>query len=240
MTNLVLIVAVLSIVFFIVALISHVYEYQKDTNTKYSFSNRFPYEFNDPFDPHRNITGNLSILVAVLLEIVFYLSVISTFSFSSGYLYFIVIAGIFVAICNLLLYFLPFRYLRAHIGVATGSFVLMIAFCISLVMDSAFTISDYATFMIDNNYTGEFYSCVISLVLSAIVEIILLIILLYVFMQKNPFKLEEVTLEDGSKEYRRPRRFAFAILEWSSIYSSFIMMISVVLFLFGAPTYLSL
>ncbi|MCD8194826.1 MAG: hypothetical protein LUD22_00755 [Coprobacillus sp.] len=240
MYSLILVVGIIAIVFFIVSLIAHTYTYQTTTKTKYSFLNRFPYELNDSFDPRKNITGNLTITFALLLEVVFYLSMISTFNFSSGYLWFTAIGGILVAIFSFFLYFLPFRYLNAHIGLATGSFVIILAIAVSLSLNTGFYLTDYMNFMIDNSYTAEFWDCVISIVISIVVGLILLIILFYTLTKKNPFKLQEIVHDDGTKEYVRPKYFAFALMEWSSIFASFILIISVILYLYGAPSYLSL
>ena len=182
------------------------------TNTKFSFFNVFPCEFNITERFFDNFYGNILSIIACMLSIAFFCTYPSTFE---GVFLPIFIFGVLTSILNILVEVTTLKNLRFHILYAcaqgTSNFVLFGVFIASQVM---------------NIYNEKLYLSFIPLVLAVI---ILLGIIFVLFKSKLDFNL---TKEEVNGEYERKPRYWTIILEWVNRFSFELIKVLLIICLF--------
>lgn len=190
--------------------------YEKRFRNKFSIKNMFPFEINYEGKFVDNFLGNCLLCLSALITAAFYATFDS--SHDDGVAIFVLIAGVFSAALNCLLYFVPFKHLKTHI--ATQTFAFVFAF-----------MSAGSTFLLNLFYFKQYQNIanLIAMILSGIIG---LFIVAMIVNPKLTLKIQGVEGKDeqGNVVYHRPKWIMIAFTEWVNIFALLLNQISVILF----------
>ncbi len=225
MTDVLLIVfLVITIVFLVVAFFLHRADYFHRNNKQYSCRNTFPYELNEPLELTKNLAGNIFLLLALICEVLFFSFFMMGTSESGASFYVIVIVGAILSVLIFFLYFVPFKYVTAHLLISLIAYVLSLALSIIFVIHVTNQTMYYYDLFIAGSAAAEFTELIIADVFAYGAALTAIIAFIVVCMTREPFRLKEVKQEDGTVTYERPRVFALASMEWLTILTNVILM----------------
>lgn len=192
--------------------------YKAKYKQKYNIRNMFPYELNFKNAFADNITGNLCLILYVLVTLGFYI-----ICFYEGFIvknYYVAVIAITInVLMSASLVFVPLNAVKLHLGVGL----------ISLV--SSIGVFGSIGFVLLTDYQ------ILELIPSLILGIISLVFCLFYFgVTMNPklnskINYETKQNEDGTVSYIRPKYFVLAFSEWLSIFTNLIAMVIIFLFL---------
>ena len=201
--------AVVSLLLLFVSIYFGSKNFKYRTQSKFSFLNVFPCEFNITDRFFDNFYGNIFSIVSCILSIAFFCTYPSSFE---GILLPILAFGVLTSFFNILVEVTTLKNLRSHILYAcaqgTSNFTLYILFIVLLVLKI---------------YQDQQYLSFIPLALAAIA----LLGIIFVFIKsKLNFNL---TKEETNGEYERKHHYWIIILEWINRFSfEFIKMLLVI------------
>ena len=209
----------LAVTLLIILLIVSFLLFKKRKGEGFDMRNSFPFElsyqtrFQDSFYTH------LLLALFVLAGCGFYATY--DLKFSNGYLIFMMVGGILSTLAIYALFYNPFIRLKLHIINVAISFALTLAISTSIIIYS---------FLLTKNHLS--WASITSIVLSSLSTIAILAIMINPRMDLN-IRFKEVVLENGEKEYVRPKYVTLAISEWLLIFLNIFNMLNIVIVLFA-------
>ncbi len=197
-----------SILFFICGLIFLCGNFYHIDKKRFDFKNHYLYELIQIRRTSFYLIGVILLLLSLFANIAVFVNLIiakgSGIDQSLNIVFFLAcVIGIFMIIPIILISIFNMSNYRYHLFGDLLFILFSILLSVSLIIISGFTLAD--------DYTNK---SLIILIISCITTLISLILCFNPSLLKW-YKLEEVTLEDGSKEYKRPKWFALCYSEWS-------------------------
>lgn len=207
--------SIVSIVFFILFVLTAIRSYKIKYKLKYDLRNTFPYELNYKskfFDnPLPNILLTISLLVSIVIYIFFdYKNLI-------GVNVFILIAGVLLSILAFILYFLDLKYFKSHMVVMVFTAVF------SFGLSAANAIGNFVKYQDTQNI---YY--IVLCVICGVFALISFGIIMNPKLSMN-LQMDKVTDEKGQEKLVRPKYFVIAFSEWLLIFTLFINQILITL-----------
>lgn len=204
-----------SFIFFGFGILASIKHYNRRFSLKYDVRSFFPYELNYEAKFSDNLLGNLLLVLSFLFMGAFFCFYNN--NPNNGFLIFIMIAGIINVLTCTVSFFLPLKYLKAHLA------VVVFLFCFSFLLNAGIAIAAVSNYSSNKN---------VGLIVLAIIAIIFALIIFIVVLNPKLVhfdKLKKVTNEDGSVKYIRPKYFVLAFSEWICIFLNYLSMIVVLL-----------
>lgn len=195
-------IAVISVFFYLGAILLSSSSYFHRFNIKYSLRGMFPFEYNYKSRFKGNFYGNLAFILSFLCLFAFYLFFDQ--KHNNGFFNFVMGAGLFVSVIMGVLLFLPIYFLRAH------AILDVILFVINFSIPASMMMGTFRMYQL----SGE--------IVHLVFFIIFIIVSLACFaLMLNPklsfsFKSIDEVQPDGTIKKVRPKTIVLAFTEWMS------------------------
>ncbi|MCD8204688.1 MAG: hypothetical protein LUC16_02555 [Coprobacillus sp.] len=227
---LMIVLPIITIMFLVVAFFLHRADYFHRNNRQYSCRNTFPYELNEPIELTKNLAGNIFLLLGLICEVLFFSFFMMSTNESSASFYVIVIGGAILSVLIFFLYFVPFKYVTAHLLISLISYVLSLALSIIFVINVTGETMYYYDLFVSGSAVAEFTELILSDIFAYGAAVTSVAAFIVVCMTREPFRLKEVKQEDGTVTYERPKVFALASMEWLTILTNVLFVVALLFY----------
>lgn len=195
-------------VFYFVSLKNYKKRYKMD----YRIRNYFPYELNYRMLFKDNMMGNIMLILASILYLACY--IIALFNRMTDFYYAIFAVGTIATFIPIALIFTPLERTRQHMLFVT------LSFAFSFLNVGLIAVESYRIFNSGINFALGLTSFIISIIIGLFIFVLIL----------NPKlsswgKMDQVTNDDGTISYARPKFFVLAFSEWMIIIANLLTLI---------------
>ena len=206
-----------SVFFFVCFLLFSCFNYKAKFRSNYDIRNHFPYELNYELRFADNLFGNIALVLSLIGSVFFF--IFFSPDKSNGLLIFTLISGVIVAFDVGLIIFVPIKYLRAHM--ALDVFLFTFGFLIPCAGGVAGLLA--------YNSDAKLPHLVMAILLLIDAFIQFIVIMNPKLTRMN--KMSQVTSDDGTITYIRPKYYVLAFSEWLLIFIYFISQILLMILL---------
>ncbi|MCD8203994.1 MAG: hypothetical protein LUB56_02590 [Coprobacillus sp.] len=221
---------ILAILFYVFAFFFHRMDYFHRQNKQFTCRNTFPYELNEPIELSKNLAGNIFLFLGLICEVLFFSFFMMATNESSASFYIVVIGGAILSVLIFALYFIPFKYVRAHLSVSLIAYVLSLALSLIFAVNATNATMDYYDYFVTGTGSGEFAELIITDIFAYSASLSAIVAFAVVCMTREPFRLNKVTQDDGTVTYERPKVFALASMEWLTVLTNILFIASLLFY----------